>query len=31
VQEGQLVEVDLPALVARHNALARALARGELR
>jgi cytosine/adenosine deaminase-related metal-dependent hydrolase len=31
VQEGQLVEVDLPALVARHNAVARALARGELR
>jgi cytosine/adenosine deaminase-related metal-dependent hydrolase len=30
VQEGQLVEVDLPALVARHNAVARALARGAL-
>lgn len=30
VQDGQLVDVDLPPLVARHNALARALVRGEL-
>jgi len=29
VQEGLLLDIDLPALVARHNALARALARGE--
>ncbi|MGB8348468.1 MAG: 8-oxoguanine deaminase [Ktedonobacteraceae bacterium] len=29
VQEGMLLDIDLPALVARHNALARALARGE--
>ncbi|HEU5438702.1 MAG TPA: 8-oxoguanine deaminase [Ktedonobacterales bacterium] len=30
VQDGQLVDVDLPPLIARHNALARALVRGEL-
>jgi cytosine/adenosine deaminase-related metal-dependent hydrolase len=30
VQDGQLVNVDLPPLIARHNALARALVRGEL-
>src|SRR5262245_13194684 len=30
VQGGALLGVDLPALVARHNAIARALARGEL-
>lgn len=29
VQHGQLLGVDLPALVARHNAIARALVRGE--
>ncbi|NTU84747.1 MAG: 8-oxoguanine deaminase [Chloroflexales bacterium] len=29
VRDGELVGVDLPALVARHNAIARALARGE--
>jgi cytosine/adenosine deaminase-related metal-dependent hydrolase len=31
VQDGHLLDVDLPALIARHNAIARALARGELR
>ncbi len=31
VQEGRLVDVDLPPLVERHNAIARALVRGELR
>ena len=31
VHDGQLLGLDLPALVARHNAIARALARGELR
>jgi hypothetical protein len=31
VQEGRLVGVDLPPLVERHNAIALALARGELR
>ena len=31
VQDGHLLGVDLPALVARHNTIARALARGELR
>jgi cytosine/adenosine deaminase-related metal-dependent hydrolase len=30
VQGGALLGVDLPALIARHNAIARALARGEL-
>lgn len=30
VREGELVDVDLPPLIARHNAIARALARGEL-
>lgn len=30
VRDGQLVDVDLPPLIARHNALARALVRGEL-
>ncbi len=30
VQQQQLLDVDLPVLVERHNALARALARGEL-
>ncbi len=30
VQDGQLLDVDLPPLIARHNALALALARGEL-
>jgi 8-oxoguanine deaminase len=29
VRDGQLVDVDLPPLIARHNALARALANGE--
>lgn len=29
VRDGELLGVDLPALVARHNAIARALARGE--
>jgi cytosine/adenosine deaminase-related metal-dependent hydrolase len=29
VQEGRLLGVDLPPLIARHNAIARALARGE--
>jgi cytosine/adenosine deaminase-related metal-dependent hydrolase len=31
VRDGQLLGFDLPAHVARHNAIARALARGELR
>ena len=31
VQDGQLLGVDLPALIGRHNTIARALARGELR
>jgi cytosine/adenosine deaminase-related metal-dependent hydrolase len=31
VRDGALVDVDLPPLVARHNAIARALVRGELR
>jgi cytosine/adenosine deaminase-related metal-dependent hydrolase len=31
VQEGKLVDVDLPPLIERHNAIARALVRGELR
>jgi cytosine/adenosine deaminase-related metal-dependent hydrolase len=31
VRDGQLVDIDLPPLIARHNALARALVRGELR
>jgi 8-oxoguanine deaminase len=31
VQEGHLLAVDLPPLIARHNAFARALVRGELR
>jgi cytosine/adenosine deaminase-related metal-dependent hydrolase len=31
VRDGRLVGVELPPLVARHNAIARALARGELR
>jgi 8-oxoguanine deaminase len=30
VQEGRLLHVDLPPLVERHNALSRALVRGEL-
>ncbi len=30
VQDGQLLEIDLPPLIARHNALARALVRDEL-
>ncbi|MBF6589569.1 MAG: 8-oxoguanine deaminase [Ktedonobacterales bacterium] len=29
VRNGQLLDIDLPALITRHNALARALARGE--
>ncbi len=29
VQDGRLLDVDLPPLIARHNAIARALARGE--
>ncbi len=31
VQDGQLVDVELPPLIERHNAIARALVRGELR
>jgi cytosine/adenosine deaminase-related metal-dependent hydrolase len=31
VQDGKLVDVDLPPLIERHNAVARALARGELK
>jgi hypothetical protein len=31
VQDQTLLDVDLPALIQRHNAIARALARGELR
>ncbi|HEY7782410.1 MAG TPA: 8-oxoguanine deaminase [Ktedonobacterales bacterium] len=31
VRDGQLVDVDLPPLIARHNAISRALVRGELR
>jgi cytosine/adenosine deaminase-related metal-dependent hydrolase len=31
VQDGQLLDLDQQALIARHNAIARALARGELR
>jgi cytosine/adenosine deaminase-related metal-dependent hydrolase len=31
VRDGQLVDIDLPPLVERHNAIARALVRGELR
>jgi cytosine/adenosine deaminase-related metal-dependent hydrolase len=31
VRDGQLIDVDLPALIEQHNALARALVRGELR
>jgi len=30
VRDGQLLDVDLPPLIERHNAIARALARGEL-
>ena len=30
VQDGALLDVDLPSLIARHNAIARALVRGEL-
>jgi 8-oxoguanine deaminase len=30
VQDGHLLDVDLPSLIARHNTIARALARGEL-
>jgi len=30
VQEQRLLDVDLPALIGRHNAIARALVRGEL-
>ena len=30
VEEGELVDVDLPPLIARHNVVARALVRGEL-
>jgi 8-oxoguanine deaminase len=29
VQNGQLVGVELPPLIARHNAIARAMVRGE--
>jgi cytosine/adenosine deaminase-related metal-dependent hydrolase len=29
VQNGQLIDVDLPPLVARHNAIARAMVRGD--
>jgi hypothetical protein len=29
VRDGHLLDVDLPPLIARHNALALALARGE--
>ena len=31
VEDGQLVGVDLPPLIQRHNEIARALVRGELR
>ena len=31
IHDGRLLGVDLPLLIARHNAIARALARGELR
>src|SRR6185312_14869833 len=31
IQDGHFVDVDLPPLIARHNAIARALVRGELR
>jgi cytosine/adenosine deaminase-related metal-dependent hydrolase len=31
VRDGQLVDIDLPPLIARHNAISRALVRGELR
>jgi cytosine/adenosine deaminase-related metal-dependent hydrolase len=31
VQDGKLLDVDLPPLIERHNAIARALTRGELR
>ena len=31
VQEQTLLDIDLPALIRRHNAIARALMRGELR
>jgi cytosine/adenosine deaminase-related metal-dependent hydrolase len=31
IQDGHLLDVDLPPLVARHNAIARALVRGELK
>jgi len=31
VRDGQMVDVDLPPLIEQHNALARALVRGELR
>ena len=31
VRDGQLVDIDLPVLIEQHNALARALVRGELR
>jgi len=31
VQAGQLLDIDLPALIERHNTIARALVRGELR
>lgn len=31
VQEGRLLNIELPALIERHNAIARALVRGELR
>ena len=30
IQDGQLLDLDLPPLIARHNAIARALVRGEL-
>jgi cytosine/adenosine deaminase-related metal-dependent hydrolase len=29
VRDGQLLDIELPALIARHNAIARALANGE--
>ena len=31
VRDGRLLDVDLPPLIARHNAIARALVRGEPR
>jgi hypothetical protein len=30
IQDGQVLDVDLPMLIERHNAIARALVRGEL-